>query len=328
MMRTIKTLVFSVFVIMTVCAGVVQAAGTDQWPTKPIELYIGWPPGGTVDAVVRAYLPTFSKELGVPVVINYKPGAGGALCAEFIAKSKPDGYTIQESSYMIVSVDLLLTNTPVTFNDFTYVLAHSGVPCALAARQDAPWKTFKEWVEYARKKPGSTYGVVGIYNTATLAMEWIIKREGLQTNKVPFQGGGELIAPVLGGHIDTAVMWGAHVPLVESGKLKTLLQLAGEPADPIKVQSISEVYPDFPETLRLAVELPIGMTGPKGMPAPIVQKLAKALKKSVTEEQYRMFLKQTKRSLVLWEGEDAFKKVKMATEGYAAMLKEVGFVKK
>ncbi len=330
-MRTIRRLVFWVF-IMIVSSGVVFAAETDQWPTKPIELWIGWPPGGNVDLVVRAYEPTFRKELGVPVVINYKPGAGGVVCAEFIARAKPDGYTIQEVSYSIISIHLLTVNTPISFNDFTFIMGHTGQNYAFVVRQDAPWKTFKDWVEYARKTPGATYGVPGVYTIPSVVMNWIIKREGLkEVSLVPYQGGSELIAPVLGGHIDIAGSVGAHVPLCEAGKLRTLLQYGGEAADPdpTKVPYLTQLYSDYPDPLRALVEIPVGLTGPKGMPAPIVQKLTRALKKAVNEEGYIKFLKQSKRPLITnWEGEDGFRRSKMATEAYAAYLKEVGFVKK
>lgn len=109
-MRTIKALVFWVFV-MTVSSGVVLAAGMDPWPTKPIELYIGFSAGGAVDLLARAYVPALSKELGVPVVIMYKPGASGAVCGEYVARAKPDGYTIQESGFTIISLNLLTINT-------------------------------------------------------------------------------------------------------------------------------------------------------------------------------------------------------------------------
>ncbi len=331
-MRTIRRFVLGVFVIMIVSSGVVLAAGTDQWPTKPIELWIGFAPGGAVDLAVRAYEPTFRKELGVPVVINYKPGGGGSVCAEYVARAKPDGYTLFESSYSIISTVLLTINTPISFNDFTFIMGHTGQNYAFVVRQDAPWKTFKDWVEYARKKPGATFGTNGAYTLAHVVMEWIIKREGLKgVNMVPFEGGGELLAPVLGGHIDIAVASGQQIPLCEAGKLRTLLQWTGEAADPdpTKVQNLTELYADFPEALRAIVETPSGLSGPKGLPAPIVQKLAGALKKAVNEEGYIKFLKKYKRkSVTNWEGEEAFKKVKMATEAYATSLKEMGFVKK
>ncbi len=329
-MKTIKRLVFGVFVMMIVSSGVVLAAGMDQWPTKPIDLWIGWPPGGAVDLVARAYVSTFSKELGVPVVINYKPGAGGVLCAEYIAKAKPDGYTIQESSYSIISTNLLTVNVPISFNDFTFILGHSGFNYGVVTRQDAPWKTFKEWIEYARKTP-STYGSNGVYTSLTACMNWIIKREGLKVNMVPFEGGGELIAPVLGGHVDISVASGQQIPLCQSGKLRTLLQYTGEvpDPDPIKVPYLTQLYPDFPEALTATSENPSGLSGPKGIPVPIVQKLAGALKKAVNEEGYMKFLRQSKRRLATnWEGEEALKKMKMATEAFATYLKEMGFVKK
>jgi len=330
-MGAVKRLVIGVLVMLIVSSSVVFAAGSDPWPTKPIELYIGWPPGGNVDLVVRSYLSTFSKELGVPVVVNYKPGAGGVVCAEYIARAKPDGYTIQEVSYSIISMQLLTVNTPITYNDFTFIMGHTGQNFAVVVRQDAPWKTFKEWVEYARKKP-ATYGVPGVYTSQSVVMDWIIKREGLkEVSVVPYQGGNELIAPVMGGHIDLALVAGNHVPLCEGGKLRTLLQFSGEvpDPDPAKVPFLTQAYPDCPDSLRAMVEIPVGLTGPKGMPAPIVQKLAQSLRKAVNEEGYKNFLKQSKRPLVTnWEGADAMKRAKMATDAYAAYLKQVGFVKK
>ena len=325
-MQTAKILLLLVLAFAA-SASTALAGEKEEWPTKPVEIYMGYPPGGATDMVARVYAPIMSKELGVPVVLMYKPGAAGALCAEYIAGVKPDGYIIQEGSYNVIATRPHTVKTTMKPSDFTFILSHCTSNFAFVIRNDAPWRNFKEWVEAARVKPGSTYGTNGAYSNGHIIMEWIVRREGVKgVHHVPFSGGGEVFAPVLGGHIDMGWGAGQHLPLVEAGKLRVLLQLNGE-RDP-KIQYITDLYPDLPEPLKLTIDCPSGLTGPKGMPAPIVQKLSNALKKAIDDEGFRRLMKENKRVLVQWEGEDAFKKVQMISDAYPAFLKQLGFVLK
>jgi tripartite-type tricarboxylate transporter receptor subunit TctC len=325
-MKALLTILVLAMFLVYPCEG--PAASKDEFPTKPIQIYIGYPPGGAGDMVARVHAPLMSKELGVPVVLMYKPGGVGGLCAEFIANSKPDGYIIQDGTFGLIAARHHVVDTPVKPSDFTFILSHSDFNMAFVVRKDAPWKTFKDWVEYARKNPAATYGTAGEYSTAHIVMEWILRREKVKVSHIPFSGGGDVLPQVLGGHIDLMGSSGNHLPLVEAGKLRTLFQWSGEPADATKVQFLSELYPDFPAPLMDLVSMPTGLAGPKGMPAPIVQKLANALKKATTDEGFIKLMNQNKRRIVTWGTEEAAKRAQMADDAFGEFLKETGFVKK
>jgi tripartite-type tricarboxylate transporter receptor subunit TctC len=326
-MRTVKILVLSLF-ILTTSLGVGLTAAEQEWPTRPIELYIGLPPGGSNDIMARIRAPYMSKELGVPVVVVNKAGATGGVCMEYIANAKPDGYTIMEHSLANLAMQPITLHATFTIRDFTYILGHTGFSHAFIVKKDAPWKDFREWVEYVRKNPGIKFGTHGPTSNPHNIMVWIAKRENLKVLYATFNGDADTVPALLGGHIDIAMGLGGQASFIEGGKLRTILQLTGEPVDTTKVQSLEEVYPDFPISLKLMKEAPIGLFGPKGIPAPIVQKLNKALKKGIYSEEYTRYLKQNNRKLVIWEGEEVISKLEMATEGFAVFLKEIGFEKK
>jgi tripartite-type tricarboxylate transporter receptor subunit TctC len=269
-----------------------------------------------------------SKELGVPVVVVNKPGAAGGVCAEYITNSKPDGYTIMEHSFSAITMNPIVQHATFTIRDFTYILGHTGFSYALMVRKEAPWKDFREWLEYAQKNPGIKFGTHGPASIVHNIMVWIARHENLKVLYATFKGEADGFPALLGGHIDITIGAGGQASFIEGGKLRTILQLAGEPPDTTKVQSLEEVYPDFPISLKLLKEGPLGLLGPKGMPAPIVQKLNKALKKAIYSEEYTRYLKQNNRKVVIWESEEILPKLEIINEGVTAFLKEIGFEKK
>jgi len=325
--RTAKILVLCVCVFAT-SLGAGVAAPAEEWPTKPISIYIGFPPGGPADIIARIYAPYMSKELGVPVVVVNKPGATGGVALEFVANSKPDGYTLQENSFGGLSTQPLLYHANFTHRNFTYILGHTGSVYAFLVKKETPWKDFREWVDYGRKNPGIKFGTHGPSNPMHVIMLWIAKRENLKILYATFKGDTDCFPAILGDHVDLGMAAGSQAPLIEAGKLRTLLQLTGDPADAAKVPSLGEVYPDFPIPIKTIAEAPTGLFGPKGIPAPIVQKLNRALKKGIYSEEYARYLKQNRRKPVLWEGEEVLPKLETAAEGYAAFLKEMGVERK
>lgn len=325
----LKKILIVLVIVFANSFGVALATGEEKWPTQPIELYVGFSAGSTSDVVARLYAPMLSKELGVPVVVMNKPGGAGAVAGEYVARAKPDGYTILENSFSNQALRPHTTHVKYTLHDFTYILSHSDYNFSFLVRADAPWKKFREWVEYARKNPGvAKYGSPGIYTTPGIAMQEVVRREGINILHVPFKGDGESNAALLGGHVDMAGGAGSAVPLIEAGKMRTLLQLSGEAVDTTKVETLEEVYPDFPKDLRLVIKTPRGLVGPKGIPAPVVQKLANALRKMTETEEFRKHMKQLGSKVVVWESEQIYKNVQICSEAMARFLKETGFVKK
>ncbi len=311
--------------VMALSAGMAFAA-EEKWPTKPIEVVIGFQPGGSADQSARIYGPIIGKELGVPVVITYKPGALAAIAGEYVAKAKPDGYTIMEMNFTQVSRRPLTHNVSFNIHSYVPILSHSDQGWCFLVKKDAPWKNWKDFVEYARKNPGVNYGTSGAYNSAHIIAEWIARHDGLKLSFVPFKGLSEVIPAILGGHIEFGASSGGHVDMVEGGKLRTLLQLNGQAADATKVDYLREAYPDFPEQFSALIGL-CGLVAPAGTPAPVVQKLANAARKAFESEEFRQYAKKQKYPIVIWDGPRIQKAIEADNEIFGNFLKSIGFKK-
>ncbi len=313
--------------ILALSAGMALAAGEEKWPTKPIELVIGFVAGGSADLTARAYSPILSKELGVPVVVVSKPGATGGVASEYVAKAKPDGYTLFEANITMISRRPLTHHVNYTIDNFTYILTHSDSCWGFLVKKDAPWKDYRDFLEYARKNPGLNYGTAGTYNQAHMVAEWIAKREGLKFSLVPFKGFGAMVPALLGGHIDFGGVSGGQVPLIEGGKLRTILQISGEVPDATPVPYLTDLYPDFPQNLRYLMGSTSGLMGPKGIPEPIVQKLANAMRKAVDSESFRNYAQREKYKIVILNSAQIYEAAKKDSESFGGFLQSVGFKK-
>jgi tripartite-type tricarboxylate transporter receptor subunit TctC len=254
----------------------------EAFPSKPITLLVGFPPGGVSDIAARALAPALSKQLGQPVLVENKPGAGGTLAVSLVYKAKPDGYTLINAGLTTLVTATYTSGVEWGPKDFTVILGHSDYNRAIIMRPGLPYKNFEEWVQYVKKHPGFKYGAYGALGTLHVVMEWIGKRLGLDIKPVHFKGDADGITALLGGHIEIFASAGAHAPHVKAGKLSTLLQITGEPVDsnPQSVARLMKVLPDAPKEY---IELPIGIFGPKGIPEPIKTKLLDGLKKATVE---------------------------------------------
>jgi len=293
-------------------------AAEKEFPTREINIYIGFPPGGSQDITGRVIKKVLEKFLGVPVVVINKPGASGAVSASFVANSKPDGYTLD---YMLNPFPLIkkieepsLPYGPdeLTLFGFPYEYYHM-----LAVRADSPWKTYEDFVEYAKQKE-IKFGCGGTpqeYNQIEFA-----QRVGLKMTLVPFGGGGPAVRALLGGHVDAiTVSSGPTGPYVRSGDFRWLVYFG--PAR-------NKVYNDIPSIKEKGLALYSGgwtlFSGPKGIPDPIAKKLQDALDKAAeTEEVKELFRKfgwdyryrTAKESYEQWKEEEGFYKEWMKKRG-------------
>lgn len=252
------------------------------FPTKPITLLIGFPPGGVSDISARSYTPAASKLFDQPVVVLNKPGAGGTLAIDVLAGSKPDGYTLTDAAFSTLAYAMHTHGVSWGPKDFRPILGHTISNQAVVIRSDAPWKSFDEWVQYVRQNPGFKYGTYGALGSMHIMMEWIAKRLDLKMVPVHFPGDAPGITNLLGGHIQAYLANGGHAAQIKAGKLRTLLQASAEPvdADPKSVARLKDVLPDAPIEV---VGLPRGILGPKGMPDSIHAKLNEVFKKATVE---------------------------------------------
>jgi tripartite-type tricarboxylate transporter receptor subunit TctC len=211
-------------------SGLLPAAAMAQgaFPTRAITMIVPFPPGGLADLVARPVAEAMARDLGQPVVIENKAGAGGGIGMGLAAKSKADGYTVLmalSSLTVIPEADALVGRAPMfALPDLRPVARFTADPTVLAVRADAPWKTVKDFLDDAAKRPGAiNYGSSGNYGTMHVPMEILSQTANVKMTHIPFTGAGPAVVALLGGQID-AVSSGPATVLqhVKAGKLRVL----------------------------------------------------------------------------------------------------------
>jgi tripartite-type tricarboxylate transporter receptor subunit TctC len=269
--RCATIVAFAAF-ILSVSAGVTLA---QNYPSKPITLIIPWPAGGSTDVTVRAMGESASKHLGQPFIYDNKPGASGTLGpATMVAGAKPDGYTIAQIPITVQRLPLMQKVTWDALKDFSYIVHLTGYTFGVTTKADGEFKTWADVVKYAKENPGKvTYGTPGAGTTLHIGMEQIAAKAGIKLTMVPFKGGAETNAAVLGGHTHLQADSTGWKPLVDAGQLRLLNIWA-----PVR----SKNWPDTPTLKELdypfVFDSPFGLAGPKGMDPAHVQKLHDAFK--------------------------------------------------
>src|SRR6266498_3459112 len=179
----------------------------DSYPSKPIALVVPFPPGGVADIVARPAADAMGRFLKQSVIIENKPGAGGGIGMGYVAKAKPDGYTLLlalSSISILPEADKVIGRPPLYQLDQLVPIARlTADPTVLAVRADSPWKTLQDFVDDARKRPGAiNYGSSGNYGTMHIPMEMLAQAVGIKLTHVPFTGGGPAVVALLGGTVD------------------------------------------------------------------------------------------------------------------------------
>jgi tripartite-type tricarboxylate transporter receptor subunit TctC len=212
----------------TLLAAAGLATAQAAFPSKPITMVVPFPPGGLADIVGRPVAEAMSRDLGQPVVIENKGGAGGGIGMGQVAKARADGYTIVMalSSYSVLpEADAIIGRSQMySYQSLRPIARFTADPTVLAVRADAPWKTVKDFVEDAKKRPGAiNYGSSGNYGTMHVPMEILAQNAGIKMTHVPFTGAAPAVVALLGGQID-AVSSGPATVLqhVKAGKLRVL----------------------------------------------------------------------------------------------------------
>jgi tripartite-type tricarboxylate transporter receptor subunit TctC len=256
-------------------AGVAAPYATAQeaFPTKPITVWVGFPPGGATDILMRALAEGAEKALGQKVVVVNKPGAAGAVATAELTKAKPDGYTI------ICNTDTPVTRSPHLrdveydpFRDLTFINRIGQFKVVVANRADSPHKTWREVVEWAKKNPGQlTFGHPGVATTPALVMTRIAAKEGFTY--------GPSVSALLGGHV--VILGGSPVATssyVQANRMRILLVNDRDGLDYApEAVSFEKAGYDVESTTAVIT------FGPKGLPGPVVERLARAFNEAKTE---------------------------------------------
>jgi len=205
-----------------------MAVAQSGWPSRAITMIVPFPPGGLADIVARPVAEAMSRDLGQPVIIENRGGAGGGIGMGLAAKAKPDGHTVLlalSSLTVIPEADALLGRAPTyTLSELRPLARFTADPTVLVVRADAPWKTVQDFLEDARRRPGAiNYGSSGNYGTMHVPMEILSQAAGVKLSHIPYTGAGPAVVALLGGQID-AVSSGPATVLqhIKAGKLRAL----------------------------------------------------------------------------------------------------------
>jgi len=256
--------------------GRAQAA---PFPAQPITLLVPFGAGGATDTIVRTLADSAGKTLGQPVVIENKPGAAGTLGASAVARAKPDGYTLSVMPEPVFRLPHLQKTQFDPLHDFSYVILLTGYALGVGTRADAPWKSWQDVVADAKRRPGViTYGTTGTNGSMHVTMEEVCLKLGIQLNHVPYKGEAEIIAAMLGGHIDLGVTAGSIGNYVDAGKARWLVTWTA---------ARTKRFPQVPTLRDLGIDIvstsPFGIAGPRGLDPQVVRTLHDAFRKALNE---------------------------------------------
>lgn len=292
------------------------SALAQQYPEKPIEVIVGFSAGGGVDITARTLAPYLEKELGQPVVVVNKPGAGGAIAWTDVAQSKPDGYTLGSINYPAISgvtAKAGLAFDPI--ETFTFLGNVVLEPNVIAVPANSPHKTLADAIAFLKANPsGLSYGATGSTSLDGLTALAIETAAGVRFRVVNFEGGPDMITAALGGHIDALGLGVAEVlPYYKDGSLR-VLGVGGSERSPY--------FPDVPTFAEQGYPIPIngssrGLLMPAGADEAVVAKLRQAIEKAAAMPEYQEKSKGFGQDVAFSPGEE----VAAAVKGQIEFLK-------
>ena len=261
----------------------VSASAAAQFPAKPIRIIVPFAPGGNVDITARLVAPGLAEALGQPVIVENKPGAGGTIGADSVAKAPPDGYMLLMGSNSTFSVapSLYPKNPYHPVRDFAPVIAIASAPFVLVTNPAIPAKSAQELVAAAKSKPGKmTMSSAGTGSSNHLVGELFQEISGARFTHVPYKGSGQALTDLMGGqvdlHFDQITSAASHI---QAGKLRALLVTA-----PQRVPMLPDV-PTATEAGYATFEATnvTGLIAPAGTPREVIDKLAAATQKVLAQ---------------------------------------------
>jgi len=284
-----KNLLVSLVIIAALGLTLSIQAWADGYPEKPINVYIPYSGGGTTDVTARLLTNIAQKDFSTPLVCINKPGGGSALMHELIAKARPDGYTLG------IMVTAALTRIPFLrevnydpLNDFTPIMTYGLYQHGLCVKADSPWKTFEEFIAYAKANPYKiTYSTAGTGSGQHLVMEYLAAKEGIKWTHIPYKGGVNAVTACLGGHVTAtsqATEWKSYV---QAGQLRLLAVYGVKRIESFPdVRTLKEIGYDY------SLVSGMGIIAPKELPRDVVAKVEAAFTAAAQDPG---FLKQFKK---------------------------------
>ena len=260
------------------CSQASAQAGNAPYPNRTITVIVPFAAGGPVDTDTRKYAARLTDMIGQQVIVDYKPGAGTSIGAGYVAKSKPDGYTLLSDSSAFATFPALFKDLGFDpLKDLAPITQMSSLNSVLMVHPSSPIKTFAEYLAYAKANPGKiNYGTSGTGDISHLSALWMHSLAGSSVTFVPFKGNGPMMLELIAGRVDiSSASLVQALPLIRSGKLRPLAIKGRHRVKPLP--DLPTVNEHGPELRDYADENWLGFFAPGATPAPIIDKLADAL---------------------------------------------------
>jgi len=270
-----------VFLLVAIFIGGNAVAQT--YPDRPLRLIVGFPPGGSSDTVARVVAQSLSPLLGQPVVVENKPGAGGVIGSDLVAKAAPDGYTLLLATAGHSTAAAMMAKLPFdAVRDFAWITTVTTYPFVIATAADSPIKSLPDLIARAKAAPGKlSYSSAGVGTSHHLLGEWLAAEAGIEMLHVPFKGGTSPVTEVVAGRVDVMFETMTLVlPHLKSGRLRALAVTSPEPKD---------YLPDVPPVAKtvpgVVFQSWLGIAAPAGTPPAVVERLNRELRKVLDESE-------------------------------------------
>ncbi|CAM3573935.1 tripartite tricarboxylate transporter substrate binding protein [Bordetella sputigena] len=276
------------------------AQSADAYPAYPVHIVVPYQAGGSTDIVIRKFAELAAPRLGQSIIIENRGGAGATLGARAIKTAKPDGYMLAILPSPVFRMPHIQDMGYDPVHDFTYIMMLSGYTLGVAVPTDSPFKTWADFIGYAKAHPNEvTYGTASVGSASNVMMEDIATRNGVTWRHIPYKGESDVLTAVMGGQVTAYAGSTTVQPLVQAKKMRMLVTWGG---------NRSAQYPEVPTLKELdgtpPANAPFGIAGPKGMPPQVVTRLRTVFKQVAESEPFKQVLTQYGQELVYMDGKD------------------------
>ncbi len=309
-------------------AAATAAHAQDAYPSRPVAVVVPFSPGGISDVIGRPFLHSLGKALKQSFIVENRPGAGGGVGMAYAARAKADGYTLMValSSISAIPVSDRLFGRPPSYEikQFAPIALISADPAFLVVRADSPWKSVKDLVDAAKAKPGAIpYGSTGNYGTMHVGMEMFAHAAGIKMNHIPYGGGGQQVAAIVGSQVDTITQLPATIAgQIAGGRLKALATFA-----PARVPGFADV-PTMKELGYPEVEYFVwtGFFAPAGTPPEVLAALRRGSREVMQDPDFKNAMEKLRAPIVYKDADEFQAYLEADATRLSAVIQKIGKV--